>query len=94
MQRIAIEAAMSISRDIENESHDGSFLNNESMQALHELLAAPTPERADAGKDAARWKWLKTQSTVGEQWGIMKTPWSRWDAYADAAILAANKEPK
>jgi hypothetical protein len=49
--------------------------------------------RADTGKDAARWKWLKMQSTVGEQWGIMKTPRGQWDAYADAAILAANKEP-
>jgi hypothetical protein len=53
------------------------------------VAAGASNERADAEKDAARWKWLKMQSTVGEQWGIMKTPWGQWDAYADAAILAA-----
>jgi hypothetical protein len=59
------------------------------MESTSQYDAAGASERADAEKDAARWKWLKMQSTVGEQWGIMKTPWGQWDAYADAAILAA-----
>jgi hypothetical protein len=41
VQKIAIEAAISISNDIENERHDGSFLSDVSMQALRDLLAAP-----------------------------------------------------
>ena len=43
-QRIAIEAALSISDDIENERHDGSFLSEESKQALGTLLTAAQPE--------------------------------------------------
>jgi hypothetical protein len=55
------------------------------------IAAAGVSERADAEKDAARWRWLKMQSTVGEQTQIMRTPWGQWDAYADAAILAETK---
>lgn len=39
-QRVAIEAAISISADIEADSHDGSFLSAESVQALRALLHA------------------------------------------------------
>ena len=39
-QIIAINAAISISFDIEAERHDGSFLSHESVQALKDLLAA------------------------------------------------------
>ena len=39
-QVIAIEAAISISADIEADCHDGSFLSAESVQALRDLLAA------------------------------------------------------
>lgn len=38
-QRTAIEASISISREISNGSHDGSFLSDESVNALKELLA-------------------------------------------------------
>jgi hypothetical protein len=42
-QRIAIEAAVSISLDIENECHDGSFLSDVSVQALRNLLDVEQP---------------------------------------------------
>lgn len=42
-QQVAIEAALSISFDIENERHDGSFLSEDSVQALRALLAAARP---------------------------------------------------
>lgn len=45
-ERIAIEAAISISDDIEAERHDGSFLSHASVVALQALLAAhPTEQR-------------------------------------------------
>jgi hypothetical protein len=50
-------------------------------------FAAPIAS-ADA-RDAARWRWLKMQSTVGEQTKIMRTPWGEWDAFADSCIASA-----
>lgn len=50
-QRIAINAAISISSDIEHESHDGSFLSAESVQALSDLLIAPQPQGEKAASD-------------------------------------------
>lgn len=46
-QRIAIEAALSISDAIETECHDGSFLSEASVEALRALLATHPTEQAE-----------------------------------------------
>jgi hypothetical protein len=91
VDRGALQAALNMLR---RDAQEGRHARGELADEISASIAAPTPERADAEKDAARWKWLKMQSTVGEQWGIMKTPWGQWDAYADAAILAAKESGK
>jgi hypothetical protein len=67
------------------------------------LAAATAPaqscgdaEQADEAvtDDARRWKWLKMESTVGEQQKIMGTPWGQWDQFADDAITARAKDSK
>jgi len=73
---------------------------------LIESLAAPTPEkdqrscdleRADAEKDAARYRWLRGQMgyrRLEELFGSGSYTHEMIDARIDAAILAADKEPK
>lgn len=59
------------------ESYHCTFPAPKSSEDLHDA--------ADAA-DAARWRWLKMHSSVGEQQKIMSTPWGQWDAFADAAM--------
>jgi len=73
---------------------------------LIESLASPTPEkdqrscdleRADVGKDAARVRWLRGQMgyrRLEELFGSGSYTHEMIDARIDAAILAADKEPK
>lgn len=53
-QRIAIEAALSISYDIEKNRHDGSYLNLASVRALHDLLAE-TSGKQEAVSHLSKW---------------------------------------
>jgi hypothetical protein len=67
------------------------------MESTSQYDAAGASERADAGKDAARYRWLRGQMgyrRLEELFGSGSYTHEMIDARIDAAILAADKEPK
>jgi hypothetical protein len=61
---------------------------------LTQLIRDASQERADAGKDAERYRWLRQRGTQQHTMQRATLHGETLDRNIDAAILAANKEPK
>jgi len=77
--------------------HDANWFKDRVIRLLEKRIAADASERADAEKDAARYRWLRGQMgyrRLEELFGSGSYTHEMIDARIDAAILAADKEPK
>jgi hypothetical protein len=52
-------------------------------------VAPPAPDTDRL--DAQRYRWLKMKPSPGVQYSIMTTPWGKWDAVIDAAIVTGGQ---
>jgi hypothetical protein len=93
---------------LRRDAQEGRHARGELADEISASIAAPTPERADAGKDAARYQWLRDNCFDSTEPGDGDAFWhtelhfesdelqcfdkASLDNAIDAAILAANKE--